>query len=145
MVGLDIIDEARRAAERDRPGIYDAYVVADMCDPEPDVHRALLATEANCLTSVAALGFGDIPPSAFANTFNYVAVGGLIAFTLRDRFLGESDKSGYRALIDGMISDSIVRPLAKRRYRHRFSTAGEPLYYVAVVAEKHGDLPAHWV
>jgi hypothetical protein len=109
------------------------------------VHRALLAAEANCLTSVAALGFGDIPPSGFANTFNYIARGGLIAFNLRDRFLKESDRSGYRALIDRMISDSVVRPLAKRRYRHRFSTAGEPLYYVAVVAEKLGDVPARWV
>jgi SAM-dependent methyltransferase len=145
LVGIDIIDEARQAAERDRPGIYDGYVVADMCDPDPDVHRALLAAEANCLTSVAALGFGDIPPSAFANTFNYVATGGLIAFNLRDRFLKESDRSGYRLLIDRMISDSVIRPLLKRRYRHRFSTAGEPLYYFAVVAEKLVDVPARWV
>jgi hypothetical protein len=30
---------------------------------------------------------------------------------------------------------------SQRRYQHRLSVAGEPLYYVAIVAEKRADLP----
>src|SRR5438270_9479627 len=93
LIGLDICEEAGMAAERDRPDLYDAYFVADMCDPEPEVDRTLSRAKLNCLTSVAALGFGDIPPKAFANSVNYIAPGGLIAFNIRDRFLEESDKS----------------------------------------------------
>lgn len=145
LVGLDISEAAQRAAERDRPGLYDSYLVADLCDPEPRVDRALRAADLNCLTSVAALGFGDIPPSAFANAVNYIAPGGLIAFTLRDRFLEDADPSGYRRLIDRMLNESVARPLARRRYRHRLNTGGEPLYYIAVVAEKTADIPAAWV
>lgn len=141
LVGLDICEEARQAAERDRPGLYDSYLVADMRDPKPAVDRALVAANLNCLTSVAALGFGDIPPTAFANAVSYVAPGGLIAFTLRDRFLEDTDRTGYRSLINRMVSESVARPLAARRYRHRFSTGGEPLYYVAVIAEKTADVP----
>jgi SAM-dependent methyltransferase len=145
LVGVDICEAAAEAAERDRPGLYDAYLVADLCDPEPAADRALRKAEFNCLTSVAALGFGDIPPRAFANAVNYVAPGGLIAFNLRDRFLEESDKSGFRKLIERMQDESVVRTLARTRYRHRFSTSGEPLYYIAVVAEKLADVPADWV
>lgn len=144
LVGLDIFEEARQAAERDRPGLYDEYLVADMCDPNPDVDRALREANLNCMTSVAALGFGDIPPAAFANSVNYIEPGGLFAFNLRDRFLEESDKSGYRKLIDRMLDESIARPLAERRYRHRYASNGDPLYYVAVVAEKTAHIPESW-
>jgi SAM-dependent methyltransferase len=145
IVGLDILEEARQAADRDRPGLYDSYIVADLCDPDAATDRALRAGNLNCLTSVAALGFGDIPPSAFANAYDYIAPGGLVAFTLRDRFLEDADTSGYRRLVDRMLRESVARPLARRRYRHRFSTRGEPLYYVAVVAEKVSDVPAEWL
>jgi SAM-dependent methyltransferase len=145
LVGLDILEEARQAAERDRPGLYDSYFVADLCDPDAETDRALSEAELNCLTSVAALGFGDIPPSAFANAFNYVVAGGLVAFTLRDRFLAETDQSGFRRLIARMLSESVAVPLGERRYVHRLSTSGEPLHYVAIVVEKAADVPADWV
>lgn len=144
-VGVDICEEAPEAAERDRPGLYDDYFVADMCEPEPVVDRTLRGAELNCLTSVSALGFGDIPPLAFANSVNYIETGGLVAFTLRDRFLDDSDKSGYRKLIERMLDESVLRPFARRRYRHRYSASGKPLYYFAVVAEKTADVPLDWV
>ena len=142
IVGLDITEAAQMAADRDRPGVYDNYLVADMCAPDPDVDRALSEADLNCLTSVAALGFGDIPPSAFANSVNYIAVGGLVAFTLRDRFL--EDGGPYSKLIERLLNESVLRPLARRRYRHRFSTGGTPLYYIAMVAEKTTQVPSDW-
>ena len=145
VVGLDILDEARQAAERDRPGLYDCYLVADLCYPDAATERALTDAKLNCLTSVAALGFGDIPPSAFANAFNYVAAGGLVAFTLRDRFLHETDETGFRRLITQMLAESVAVPLRERRYVHRLSTSGEPLRYVAMVVEKTSDIPADWL
>lgn len=145
LVGIDILDEARHAAERDRPGLYDSYLVTDVREPDPTVHHALRTAELNCLTSVAALGFGDIPPSAFAIAFNYIALGGLVAFTLRDSFLGDADGTGYRLLVERMLTESIIRPLARHRYRHRYSTDGRPLHYVAVVAEKRADVPPSWI
>lgn len=145
LVGVDIIEQARQAAERDRPDLYDAYFVLDMCDPDPAADQALREADFNCLVSVAALGFGDIPPSAFANAVNHIAPGGLIAFNLRDRFLDDSDASGYHRLVTRMMGESVARPLGQLRYRHRYSTAGEPLYYTAVVAEKLADVPASWL
>jgi len=140
VVGVDILEEAAAAAERDRPGVYDEYHVADLTDPDPDVHEALAETGFTCLTSVAALGFGDIPPAAFAQAFDYVADGGLVAFTIKDRFLSdERDDSGFSTLIRGLMDGGAMTPLVERRYRHRLSAAGEPLSYVACVAEKRAD------
>jgi predicted TPR repeat methyltransferase len=144
LVGLDICEEARAAAERDSPGVYDDYLVADMTALEPSADRMLRDARLNCLTSVAALGFGDIPPKAFANAFNYIEPGGLAAFTLRDRFLEHGDRSGYRVLIDRMLDESIARPVGRTRYRHRLATSGKPLYYIAMVAEKIVDVPRDW-
>jgi SAM-dependent methyltransferase len=144
LFGVDIIEEARQAAERDRPGLYDAYCVDDLCTPSAETDRALREAKLTCLTSVAALGFGDIPPLAFANAYNYIAPGGLVAFNVRDRFLEDGDTTGYRGLLDRMLAESIARPMARRHYRHRFSVSGEPLHYIAMVAEKVDDIPDDW-
>ena len=40
IVGVDIIPEAKEAAERDRPGVYDDYFVVDLTDvPAGDLAR----------------------------------------------------------------------------------------------------------
>ena len=72
VVGVDIIPAAADAARRDRGEFYDDYFVLDMTDLSSQ-DRALLSGFAfNCLTCVAALGFGDIPPAAFGNAYNLV-------------------------------------------------------------------------
>ena len=43
--------------------------------------------------TVAALGYGDIPPQAFAEAFNLISDHGWVAFNIKDRFLQE-EKSG---------------------------------------------------
>src|SRR5690606_3253866 len=61
IVGVDLLPEAKAAAERDRPGVYDAYYAVDLTDLEDDERAALERHDVNCLTCVAALGFDDIP------------------------------------------------------------------------------------
>lgn len=140
LVGVDILPEAAMAAERDRPDLYDAYHVVDLTDvPEPD-HSALSETPFNCMTTVAALGFGDIPPEAFAQAYDYVDDGGLVAFTLRDRFCSpREDESGFAKLMRELKEAGRIDVHVEHRYQHRLSVAGDPLYYICYVAEKRGD------
>lgn len=145
VVGVDILPEAAKAAQRDRPGVYDDYRVVDLTQVPPDVDGFLAGAGFNCMTSVAALGFGDIPPRAFARAYNYVQPGGLIAFTIKQEFLSEADASGFSRLIRRMFDSGVLsNALAERRYRHRVSVAGNPLYYLAYVAEKTTDVPDEW-
>lgn len=136
IVGIDILPEAAEAAERDRPGVYDDYRVVDLCESSPDAEAALTAAPFNCLTSVAALGFGDIPPLAFQRAVDAIADDGLVAFNIRDRFLEETDESGFSALIADMLQSGALEPVIEHRYDHRLSVSGEPLVYQAFVARK---------
>ena len=141
IVGIDIIDEAKMAAERDRPGVYEDYLVLDLTNMPPDEKRRLQGHGFNCLVTVAALGFGDIPPNAFAEAYNLVEEGGLVAFNIKEDFIADGDGSGFSRLIERGLADGALVKRAERRYQHRLSVAGEPLYYVAIVAEKRADLP----
>jgi predicted TPR repeat methyltransferase len=136
IVGVDIIEEAASAAERDRPGLYDDYRVVDLTDPGPADDAALRDAGFNCMTSVAALGFGDIPPDAFAQALEYVEPGGLVAFTLRDHIADAQKPGSFGAYVRDLHATGDLEPIAQRRYRHRVSMTGEPLHYVAYVAEK---------
>jgi predicted TPR repeat methyltransferase len=140
ITGIDIIEEAAEATERDRPGVYDDYFVADLTDLPPDARSALTERHLNCLTTVAALGFGDIPPEAFAQAHDLVADGGLIVFNIKEDFVALGEGSGFSRLIRRALDDGTLVLERQRRYRHRLSVAGDPLYYVAMVARKTRDL-----
>lgn len=141
IVGVDIIEEAAQAARRDRPGIYEDYFVADLTSLSSSTKKELEEKEFNCLTSVAALGFNDIPPQAFGEGFNLVAKNGWIAFNIKDVFLDENDRFGFSGMLDRMIQDGIFTVKAQQRYCHRFSMEGDPLYYIATVGTKQCNIP----
>ena len=107
--------------------------------PEIEEER-LRRVDANCLTSVAALGFGDIPPSAFAKALDLIAPDGWLAFNLKEVFVREKGASGFSRLIQKLNRDGYIQTMCYRRYQHRISIDGEPLFYVAVVARKLKDL-----
>jgi 2-polyprenyl-3-methyl-5-hydroxy-6-metoxy-1,4-benzoquinol methylase len=136
IVGLDELEEAKDAAARDRPGIYDSYHALDLIEPEPDVERELQQADFNCLTCVAALGFADIPPDAFQAAVDLISPDGWVAFNIRDRFMTDTDSSGFADVLDDMTSSGELIQHAQLRYPHRLGTNGEPLHYVAVVAQK---------
>ncbi len=140
VVGVDIIPEAKGATNRDRPGIYDDYRVVDLTELPEAAEKDLRKFEFNCLTTVAALGFGDIPALAFAKALDLITAPGWVAFNLKEDFLHDRDDSGFSRLIRQLNRDEYLQTHCYRRYQHRLSVAGEPLYYVAVVATKLRNL-----
>lgn len=136
-VGVDIVPEAGMASERDRPGLYETYHVCDLLSPPGDVVEALEQAEFTAMTSVAALGFGDVPPEVFKTGFDLVQDGGWLAFTIKEDFLHETgDDSGFSELIRTMLADGRLEEKARRRYQHRIGVSGKPLHYVAMVGVK---------
>ncbi len=143
VIGVDISKEAYNACERDRPGIYDAYFVYDLCNMDEKMREELLSWRIDCLSCVAALGFGDIPEKAFANAFNLVSDSGWIAFNIKESFLLDSDTSGFSILIKSLLFSDAMEIHHLERYRHRISIDGRPLFYYAVVGKKMFSIPAH--
>ncbi|MCK5055041.1 MAG: methyltransferase, partial [Candidatus Aminicenantes bacterium] len=91
--------------------------------------------EFNVLITVAALGFDDIPCQAFVNALNLLKDGGWLAFNIKDEFLSSEDESGFCNTIRKMLGDD-VELINQKRYCHRLSTKGEPIYYRAMVCRK---------
>lgn len=130
ITGVDITPEAGAAVERDRPGVYGAYHVCDLLDAPAELREARFGA----MTSVAALGFGDVPPEVFAAALELVADGGWVAFTIKEDFL--DDDGGFAALISSLLRDGAIDERARTRYEHRLDVAGEPIHYVAIAGVK---------
>lgn len=145
VVGLDLIPEAAQAAERDRSGVYSDYMVEDLTDLSDRSRGQLETRDFNCMTTVAALGFGDIPPEAFREAFNFIDDQGWIAFNIRDKFLETDGSTGFSRLIERLTDEGVLQQVETRKYRHRLSMNGEPLFYYAFVARKTSPIPAEWL
>jgi SAM-dependent methyltransferase len=141
VIGIDISEEARVACERDRPGVYDAYYVRDLCELDAQTRDELSAWQIDCLSCVAALGFGDIPTRAFATAFDLVAPNGWVAFNIKKTFLLETDTSGFSHLVKSLLMSNVMQVHHLERYRHRLSIDGRPLFYYALVGRKLRDIP----
>jgi SAM-dependent methyltransferase len=141
VIGVDICENAHIACERDRPGVYDAYYVRDLCNPDFATQQEIASWQVDCLSCVAALGFGDIPAKAFANAFNMIAPSGWIAFNIKESFLLESDTSGFSRLVKSLLVSDALELHHLERYRHRISIDGRSLFYYALVGRKEFDIP----
>lgn len=141
-VGIDISPQAFAACERDRPGDYDAYYVADLGNLDAATAEKLCDWRLDGLTCIAALGFGDIPTRAFATAFNLILAGGWICFNVKETFLHESDQSGFSQLVKHLLVADVLEVHHLERYRHRVSIDGEPLFYYMLVGKKQFDISA---
>lgn len=145
LVGADLIPEARDAAYRDRPEVYDEYYVADFTELGQQHKDEIDEWSFNCLTSVAALGFGDIPPNAFLPALQCVKTGGWVGFNIKETFLDHADKTGFSRFIRELIFSEYLDVWHIEKYRHRLSMEGTPLFYFAVVAKKTAEIPGDFL
>lgn len=145
IVGADIILEAREAAIRDRPTAYDDYVVADFTNLTETQKTDLGDWRFNCLTTVAALGFGDIPPRAFFQALQLVVQDGWVAFNIKETFLDRSDRTGFSRFVRELIFSEYLQVCQLERYRHRLSMEGVPLKYYALVARVTQPVPENFL
>ncbi len=141
LVGVDIIPEAQEATERDRPGVYDAFYTADFCNLTGEQREELSTWSLDCLVTVAALGFGDIPPRAFMEAFNLIDARGWVAFNIKESFLESRDTTGFSNLIRELMFSNYLKLYHLERYRHRLSVDGKPIYYYAFGGRKLDDVP----
>ena len=95
--------------------------------------------------TVAALGFGDIPPAAFVEAFNIIQKQGWVAFNIKDTFFRNSDETGFSRLIRELMFSDFLDIYHVERYRHRLSIEGEPLYYFAMAGRKNEDVPGSFL
>lgn len=136
IIAVDILKEAKEANWRDRPWVYYDYFTSDFTNIDNDVDKQIKTFSPNALITIAALGFGDIPPKAFQTAFDFVEVGGWLAFNLHEQYVGFHHTEGFAGLINKMIEEKKIRVEVYKRYLHRYTTSGDPIYYIAIVGQK---------
>ncbi|TWT50863.1 hypothetical protein Pla22_36060 [Rubripirellula amarantea] len=145
LVGADIIPEARDAAFRDRSTVYDDYYIEDFANLSDDVSEELRDWRFDCLTCVAALGFGDIPPRAFFNAMKLISTNGWLAFNIKETFLDHNEQSGFSRLVRELIFSKYLDIYHLELYRHRLSMEGTQLFYYALVGRMTASIPADFL
>lgn len=127
---VDVLPEARHAARRQHPHVYEGYSLVG-----PELFKDLKKFQVNTVICVAALGFGDIDPELFEKVLSSLPSGSLIAFNIKEQFLNSLDPSGFNRLFGQLQTQGKLKPLRQWRHFHRYSTWGDPLHYLGVVAE----------
>lgn len=134
VAGADGIDEARDAAHRDRPGLYDHYLVGERLDLD-EFSDLVRREELTALVAAGAVGEGHVPVDALEQMWAAFPSGSFLALTLKDGgpATGDHDVADVVAMIEKADDTGIV---VRRRFRHRRSMAGDDLYYLVLVAWK---------
>ena len=137
VVGLDLEPVARDAAERDRPGAYDDYLVGDLgALPGEDLDR-LREHRLTSLVALAAIGVGHVPPASLEFGLALLQPGGLFAFAVTPALLpGSTDDVGVATGYPSWLAELFAEradELGRHTYMHRRQTDGTPHDAVAVV------------
>ncbi|UJA18808.1 class I SAM-dependent methyltransferase [Thermoleophilia bacterium SCSIO 60948] len=143
IVGIDIEPAARTAAERDRPGVYDEYVVADLGDwSDSDFADLTAHVRPTALLALSAVGIGHVPAPVMRRAIGVLGAGGHYGFALAPRLLPGSDdpvgaESGYPELVEELERSTDL--LARSEYVHRRRADGSPDRAVAFLGRVRAD------
>jgi predicted TPR repeat methyltransferase len=142
VTGLDLEPQAREAALRDRPGVYDDYLVGDLSAPAQDGLAGLAALEPTAVLALSALGPGHAPPAVLDRALRLLPGGGLFGFAVTPTLLAGSDDpaglaSGYPEFLRELFAHR-ADELARDAYVHRRRTDGSDDLGVAFVGRLRG-------
>lgn len=139
IIGLDVIQEAKLACDRDYPGIYDAYYIEDLNNPSKNLDE-VQSWELNCMTTIAAIGFDDIPAYTFLRAYNLIQNNGWIAFNIKDSFFENNELSNFSDMVRKILIHNYLEVYRIEKYRHRISIDGLPLYYYSIIGKKKASV-----
>ena len=138
LVGLDINPMAAEAAGRDRPGLYDAYHVADLTNLSPELRAQLEGESFNVVGLASATGWGNhIPVAGFEVGFELLRPGGWFIFHVKP-----NDPDPECVALTEWVNAKIANGALVEKYRkshfHRKSSGGGDIYYDVVIGVKAG-------
>jgi hypothetical protein len=134
VLGTDIVDSARDAALRDRPGLYGDYLTLDLLALTDAQRARLIGLRANALSCVAPVGEtgSELPPAVLAAAAEVLEPDALVVY-MHDPASGMPDSvtaDWWRAALG---EGAEARELARTRYVHRRTVNGAPFEVDGVV------------
>lgn len=136
LYGVDLEPMALTAAHRDRPGVYDDYLVGDLGLWSDHEMERLTRHRPNALMALSAIGVGHVPPRVLARALSVLASGSIYGFALHPRLLPGTDDpvgqaSGFPEFIDELHRRTEL--LAEASYVHRVRPDGSEDLAVAFI------------
>jgi SAM-dependent methyltransferase len=141
VVGLDNLAEARDACARDRPGVYEDYIVADLERAAPALLERLAGGQFEVLACVGALGGGHVPPGAFIRALNALTGEALVVMTLNERCLDADSADPFFAALRALTAGGYLEVLTSSSFLHRLDLAGDPIMFRLLVARRAVPVP----
>jgi hypothetical protein len=134
VLGTDIVEAARAAALRDRPGVYESYLTLDLVALSDCERATIRELRANAISCVAPVGDGSeqLPPRALLGAAALLQRDALVAY-MHDPTLGVPDAVTAELWAGGLGDGVRARELDRRRYLHRYTVNGEPYEMEGVV------------
>jgi hypothetical protein len=131
VLGTDIVPEARTAALRDRPELYESYLTLDLLALSDEQRARLSDLHARALSCVAPVGDGDgqVPTPALMAAVELLADDAVVAF-MHDPRLNPRDVVGAEQFAAIGRRATEVR---RERYLHRRTVNGGTYELVGVV------------
>jgi hypothetical protein len=136
LAGVDIEPMARVAAQRDRPGVYDRYLVGDLGAWDETQLGELISFNPTALLALSAIGLGHVPPAVLDRAIRSLPADAIYGFGLHPRLLPGTDDpaglaSGFPEFMDALLADSEV--LCRTAYVHRVRPDGSDDLAVAFI------------
>jgi len=136
LIGTDLEPMAAVAAERDRSGVYDDYLVGDLGAWSEEELDDLRRRAPTALLALSAVGVGHVPPQVLGRALSLLGPGGIYGFAVHPRLLPDSDDptgqaSGYPDFLRA-LSES-TEPLREASYVHRRRPDGSDDLAVAFI------------
>jgi hypothetical protein len=138
VVGVDSLAEARMACLRDRPGVYADYLIGDLGSGSGTLSTRLRGYVPGGLISAGAFGGTHAPPSALVNALSLLPAGAPVAVTIDERWMDRSDPDGFGAAVERLVERGDLVVVERKRFQHRVTTTGEPIFYELVVGTTGG-------
>ncbi len=129
VIGVDALPAGRTACIRDRPGVYADYVVGDLASRDSAFCTALHEHVLEGLVSAGAFGGTHAPPTALASALATLPAGAPVALTIDERWLEPSDRDGFGAALQQLMTTGALKVIERTRFRHRITTTGRPIFY----------------
>jgi hypothetical protein len=134
VLGTDIVPSAREAALRDRPAVYDQYLILDLLALTDGERTAVRALDANALSCVAPVGErgSELPPEALVAAAGLLAPDALVVY-MHDPNRGAPDAITPEVWAAGLGGATEAQEIERRRYVHRYTVNGAPFEMDGVV------------
>ena len=132
VIGTDIEDDARAAALRDRPGVYERYITLDLLALSPEIEDELRAMDMNVLSCVAPVGphSSQLPTLALTAAASVLAPDALVGY-MHDPIFGTADPVTVELWREQLGAQA--RLVTRERYLHRRTVGGGAYEMEAVI------------